>query len=235
MRRRLVPGDEVTFIVDRNVNYTNVCVSGCRFCAFYRSAEDSDAYVLTREELAAKVAETIDLDGTAILLQGGMHPDLGHRVVRDDARRHQGRPPEHPRARLRTSRDRPHRAHLGHHHARGAVSAERGRARLAAGRRRRDPRRPRARTREPQEGHERRVARRHARGSSARHLHHRDHDVRRRRDGRGARRAHGARARGPGRGGRGRPRRLPRVHPVELPAGQHRAGRGRVRRAAASG
>lgn len=76
MRRRLVPGDEVTFIVDRNVNYTNVCISGCRFCAFYRSAGADDAYVLTREQLAEKVAETIALDGTAILLQGGMHPDL---------------------------------------------------------------------------------------------------------------------------------------------------------------
>jgi cyclic dehypoxanthinyl futalosine synthase len=76
MRRRVVPGDEVTFIVDRNVNYTNVCVSGCSFCAFYRSEGDEDAYVLTREELAEKVAETIELEGTAILLQGGMHPDL---------------------------------------------------------------------------------------------------------------------------------------------------------------
>jgi len=76
MRRRIVPDRDVTFIVDRNVNYTNVCVSGCRFCAFFRSADDADAYVLSREELAAKVAETIDLDGTAILLQGGMHPDL---------------------------------------------------------------------------------------------------------------------------------------------------------------
>jgi len=77
MRRRLVPEDEITFIVDRNVNYTNVCVSGCRFCAFYTSEGAPDAYVLTREELADKVAETIALDGTAILLQGGMHPDLG--------------------------------------------------------------------------------------------------------------------------------------------------------------
>ena len=76
MRARLVPGGEVTFIVDRNVNYTNVCVSGCRFCAFYRSVDAADAYVLTREQLATKVAETIALDGTAILLQGGMHPDL---------------------------------------------------------------------------------------------------------------------------------------------------------------
>ena len=76
MRSRLVPERDVTFIVDRNVNYTNICVSGCRFCAFYRSVDAEDAYVLTREELAEKVAETIELDGTAILLQGGMHPDL---------------------------------------------------------------------------------------------------------------------------------------------------------------
>jgi cyclic dehypoxanthinyl futalosine synthase len=77
MRRRLVPEPDVTFIVDRNVNYTNVCVSGCSFCAFYRDESDADAYVLTREQLAEKVAETIALDGTAILLQGGMHPQLG--------------------------------------------------------------------------------------------------------------------------------------------------------------
>ena len=77
MRERLHPKGEVTFIVDRNVNYTNVCVSGCRFCAFYRNADDPEAFVLTAEELSAKVAETLDLDGTAILLQGGMHPNLG--------------------------------------------------------------------------------------------------------------------------------------------------------------
>ncbi|MDZ4168115.1 MAG: cyclic dehypoxanthinyl futalosine synthase [Coriobacteriia bacterium] len=76
VRARVVPNREVTFIVDRNVNYTNVCVSECRFCAFFASADSADAYVLSREELAAKVAETIDLEGTAILLQGGMHPDL---------------------------------------------------------------------------------------------------------------------------------------------------------------
>lgn len=76
MRRRLVPDNDVTFIVDRNVNYTNVCVSGCRFCAFYCDPDAADAYVLTREELAEKVAETIELQGTAILLQGGMHPEL---------------------------------------------------------------------------------------------------------------------------------------------------------------
>ena len=76
MRARLVPDDEVTFIVDRNVNYTNVCVSECRFCAFYATREAENAYVLTRQELAEKVRETVELEGTAIRLQGGMHPDL---------------------------------------------------------------------------------------------------------------------------------------------------------------
>ncbi len=77
MRDRLHPEREITFIVDRNVNYTNVCVSGCRFCAFYRDAHDADAYVLAPDELYAKVEETLALEGTAILLQGGLHPDLG--------------------------------------------------------------------------------------------------------------------------------------------------------------
>lgn len=77
MRTRLHPAREVTFIVDRNINYTNVCVSGCRFCAFYRAADAPDAYVLAPEELYAKVEETLALEGTAILLQGGLHPGLG--------------------------------------------------------------------------------------------------------------------------------------------------------------
>ncbi|MHB1341447.1 MAG: cyclic dehypoxanthinyl futalosine synthase [Coriobacteriia bacterium] len=76
MRDRLHPEREITFIVDRNVNYTNVCVSGCRFCAFYRDKDAPDAYVLSPDDLHAKVEETIALEGTAILLQGGMHPDL---------------------------------------------------------------------------------------------------------------------------------------------------------------
>ena len=76
VRDRLHPERAATFIVDRNINYTNICVSGCRFCAFYRDADAPDAYVLSPEDLYAKVEETIALEGTAILLQGGMHPDL---------------------------------------------------------------------------------------------------------------------------------------------------------------
>ncbi len=76
VRQRLNPGHEVTYIVDRNVNYTNVCVYRCRFCAFYRKPGDPEAYVLPFEEIARKVEETIAAGGTGLLLQGGVHPDL---------------------------------------------------------------------------------------------------------------------------------------------------------------
>lgn len=76
IRDTLHDDGEVTFIVDRNVNYTNVCVSRCRFCAFFRDADDPEAYVLAIDDLFAKVEQTLELGGTAILLQGGLHPDL---------------------------------------------------------------------------------------------------------------------------------------------------------------
>lgn len=66
----------VTYIVDRNVNYTNVCNVYCKFCAFYRTEKDADSYVITREEMDKKIEETIALGGTQILLQGGHHPKL---------------------------------------------------------------------------------------------------------------------------------------------------------------
>ena len=66
----------VTYIVDRNVNYTNVCNVYCKFCAFYRVEKDDDAYVITFEEMDRKIEETIALGGTQILMQGGHHPKL---------------------------------------------------------------------------------------------------------------------------------------------------------------
>jgi len=75
-RQRHNPGPEVTYIIDRNINYTNVCVYRCRFCAFYRKPGDTDAYVLPFETIAAKVEETVAAGGTGILLQGGVHPSL---------------------------------------------------------------------------------------------------------------------------------------------------------------
>ncbi|HEY6167993.1 MAG TPA: CofH family radical SAM protein [Verrucomicrobiae bacterium] len=68
--------DFVTYIVDRNVNYTNVCNVYCKFCAFYRTEKDADSYVITREELDKKIEETIALGGTQMLMQGGHHPKL---------------------------------------------------------------------------------------------------------------------------------------------------------------
>jgi cyclic dehypoxanthinyl futalosine synthase len=76
-RRSLHPEGVVTYIVSRNVNYTNVCTTACHFCAFYRPRGHAEAYVLTREELAGKIDETVALGGIEILLQGGLHPDLG--------------------------------------------------------------------------------------------------------------------------------------------------------------
>lgn len=70
-------GNEViTYIVDRNVNYTNVCNVYCKFCAFWRTEKDTDSYVITHEEMDRKIEETIALGGTQILMQGGHHPKL---------------------------------------------------------------------------------------------------------------------------------------------------------------
>ncbi len=66
----------VTYIVDRNINYTNVCNVYCKFCAFYRTEKDADSYVISLPELDQKIEETIALGGTQILLQGGHHPKL---------------------------------------------------------------------------------------------------------------------------------------------------------------
>ena len=67
----------VTYIVDRNINYTNICNVYCKFCAFYRTEADSDSYVLSREELDQKIEETLAVGGTQILMQGGHHPKIG--------------------------------------------------------------------------------------------------------------------------------------------------------------
>ncbi|BFU77207.1 dehypoxanthine futalosine cyclase [Arcobacter sp. 15-2] len=72
----LHPEKITTFVVDRNINYTNICWVDCKFCAFYRHARDEDAYVLTYEEIDAKIDELLAIGGTQILFQGGVHPKL---------------------------------------------------------------------------------------------------------------------------------------------------------------
>lgn len=76
IRERLHPEKYVTYVIDRNINYTDICVSACKFCAFYKAPEDQGGYLLTFDELAEKIRETKELGGTQILLQGGLHPDM---------------------------------------------------------------------------------------------------------------------------------------------------------------
>ena len=76
LRIRRHPDQRVTYVVDRNINYSNICVCACRFCAFYRAPGQPGGYVLGREDLARKIEQTLALGGTQILLQGSHHPDL---------------------------------------------------------------------------------------------------------------------------------------------------------------
>lgn len=75
-KRELHPDGITTFVVDRNINYTNVCWVDCKFCAFYRSPKSDEAYVLTFEEIDQKIDELLEIGGTQILFQGGVHPKL---------------------------------------------------------------------------------------------------------------------------------------------------------------
>jgi cyclic dehypoxanthinyl futalosine synthase len=74
--KRMFPDGKVTFIVDRNVSYTNVCVVDCDFCAFYRSPGHKEGYTLSQETIFQKIQELVDLGGTQVLIQGGVNPQL---------------------------------------------------------------------------------------------------------------------------------------------------------------
>lgn len=75
IRERLHPERMVTYVIDRNINYTDICISACKFCAFFKAPEKKGGYLLSFNELAEKIEETKQLGGTQILLQGGLHPD----------------------------------------------------------------------------------------------------------------------------------------------------------------
>src|SRR5438874_10000413 len=78
LRRRKTDPGRITFIVDRNINYTNICVTDCDFCAFYRRPGDrGEGYLLPKPVIFRKIEETLSLGGTGVLMQGGHHPDLG--------------------------------------------------------------------------------------------------------------------------------------------------------------
>jgi cyclic dehypoxanthinyl futalosine synthase len=84
LRARRTDPDRITFIVDRNLNYTNICVTDCDFCAFYRSPGDRrEGYLLPKPVIFKKIEETLALGGTGVLMQGGHHPDLGVEYYED--------------------------------------------------------------------------------------------------------------------------------------------------------
>ena len=183
----------MTFIVDRNLNYTNVCVTDCDFCAFYRRPGDQrESYLLPKPVIFKKIEETLAIGGTGLLMQGGHHPDLGIDYYEDLFRSIKARyqihlhalsPPEMQHVARRSKLTIPE-----------TLSRLRDAGSTRSRRRRRDPRRPRAGDHRAEEDDERRVARRHAPGAPARHVDDGDDDVRPRRDGRGAGRAHAPRS-----------------------------------------
>lgn len=75
IRRKKHPQPVVTYVIDRNINYTDICISACKFCAFFKAPEEEGGILLSNEELKRKILETQELGGTQILLQGGLHPD----------------------------------------------------------------------------------------------------------------------------------------------------------------
>jgi len=76
MRRQMHPEKIVSFVIDRNINYTNICSCQCKFCAFYCKPGDPQGYILSRDALHDKIKETLLVGGTQLLIQGGLHPDL---------------------------------------------------------------------------------------------------------------------------------------------------------------
>ena len=84
--RRQAVGDTVTYVVNRNINFTNICYTGCRFCAFAQRKSDPDAYALSLEEIAARAVEAVTLGATEVCLQGGIDPDLPATAYFDIAR-----------------------------------------------------------------------------------------------------------------------------------------------------
>ncbi len=83
LRHKHVPGNTVSWQIDRNVNYTNVCISHCKFCNFCRTRNSEDAYITTDEEYDVKIKELFEQGGNQLLLQGGMHPSLGLKFYTD--------------------------------------------------------------------------------------------------------------------------------------------------------
>ena len=188
--RREVCGDEVTYVVTRNIQYTNVCYFRCGFCAFSKGklAENlrGPAYLVPNEEIVRRVEEAWERGATEVCLQGGIHPAFTGDYYADVVRVIQDAVPGDARPRVLRAR-----GLAGRRDARARApgvprAPARPRSRLAAGHRRRDPRRRGARRHLPRQGDHRPVARGARRGAPGRPALERDDDVRPRRGGRAA-------------------------------------------------
>ena len=98
--RRDAVGDDVTYVVNRNINFTNVCYTGCRFCAFAQRRTDADAYTLSLDQVADRAEQAWDVGAAEVCMQGGIHPDLPGTAYFDIARAVKARRARHARARL---------------------------------------------------------------------------------------------------------------------------------------
>ena len=224
VRNRLHDPERVTFIIDRNLNYTNICVTDCDFCAFYRRPGDArEGYLLPKPVIFKKIEETLAIGGTGPAHAGRPPSRPRDRLLRGSLPVDQGEIQD-PSARAVAAGDPAHLPPLEADDPRDADAAARCGPRLDPRRRRRSARRPRSRHHRAEEDEVVGVAERDAPRAPARHLDDGDDDVRARRDARGARRAHAARPRGAG-----RDRRLPRVLLVDVPGRRQPARRRRCR------
>ncbi len=170
--------DIVTYIVDRNVNYTNVCNVYCKFCAFYRVEKDDDAYVITFDEMDKKIEETIALGGTQILMQGGHHPKLTKQWYLDLLSHIKNKFPGFNIHGFSPSEFIHFREVFNEPLEKIIGDFAKRRAGLDSRRRRRDSGGPRAPADLAAQGHEQRLARSHGRGAPAGFEFERDDDVR---------------------------------------------------------
>ena len=135
VRRKKTDARVATYQIDRNINYTNFCTEYCSFCAFYRPLGAKDGYILPLETIYEKIEEMIELGGTGVLMQGGLHPDLRIEFYENMLRSIKERFPQRSSALLFGSGDHLHRRSFRTFAARHDCAAARRRLRFHPGRR----------------------------------------------------------------------------------------------------
>ena len=220
VRRKLHPHGIATYIIDRNINYTNFCTEYCSFCAFYRPMGHAEGYVHPKEVIFDKIQETIDLGGTGILMQGGLHPELGIEWYEDLLRSIKARFGDRIWCHCFSAPEIVNIAEISSLSIRDTDRAATGCGpSIHSGRRRGDSRRRSPAPDQPAEIVVAGLDRRASRGALAGHANHCHHDVRVRGNHRAAHEPPRHRAADPGRDGW-----IHRLHPVGVPAREHVAG-----------